>query len=417
MTKPTTPKIEFICKTSAGTSAEVAMSWKSLQSTPPTFVQILEDNEMWETAEKYGKEAFSKYKCMVILGSGGSSIGTQVIYDSLGRAAGKKHGKTLQFIDNVDPQQTQDIFAELDFGSTLFFVVSKSGKTMETLSSLSTVLSTLESKGLRLQDHVWIVTDLNKDNPNPLEAWARTQKFEVIGIPNKIGGRFSVLTNVGLIPARFLGLNLSNLKAGASEFSPDFIQDFSTQALKSFDRGEWISFFWCYSWRLKSFGLWLNQLWAESLAKESGIAGGKAPRVSTPMWALGTQDQHSVLQQVMEGAKDKFVVFVRNQEAETMPEFKISKAFSPLDYLNGKYLGQILSAEAEATQQALGKNNISTAQVRLATVNEASLAALFMNFQWIIALMAKHLEINAFDQPGVELGKNLAREIISSGKL
>ncbi len=384
-------------------------SWQKLAESPPPFAQILASEDIWALAKEQGLKARENFQHLVILGSGGSSIGTQVIVDSCRFKSDSS--KRIFFLDNVDPHQTADIFSQIDLPKTLFFTVSKSGKTMETLSSLSACLDLLKTHGLDPQKHIWIVTDPNQ---NPLGQWATKNSLKTLPIPPQIGGRFSVLTAVGLIPAAFLGLDLERMKIGASSFDRDFILHFAEQALLSFERQEWISFFWCYSWRLKNFGLWLNQLWAESLAKAANRDGGPPARVSSPFWALGTQDQHSLLQQVMEGSKDKFVVFMRLLEAEAESGFVVTQAMEPLQYLNGKSLGQVLAAEAQATEQALQQNGISTARVEIDSFDEEVLATLFMNFQWITALLAEQLNLNAYDQPGVELGKNIARELLAS---
>ncbi len=411
MTQSLVPSIRFATSLPRDPSLQenLLRAWQRLEQTPPPFAQILTDPSIWATAREFGHKARVSYQHMVIIGSGGSSIGTQVIYDSCKFKVDAS--KKLHFLDNVDPHQTAEVFGQIDVKKTLFLTVSKSGKTMETLSSLSACIDLLKKNQLIPKDHIWVVTDPNN---NPLGRWASENSLTTLAIP-EIGGRFSVLTAVGLVPAVFLGLDLAHFEKGARAFDKDFVLQFSEQALKSFERQEWITFFWCYSWRLKSLGLWLNQLWAESLAKSADRKNKAPSRVSSPFWALGTQDQHSLLQQVMEGTKDKFVVFIRLLEAEQSPLFSVQHAMTPMEYLNGKAIGKVLAAEAQATEQALVQNQISTARIEIQTFDEATLATLFMNFQWVIALLAEHLNLNAYDQPGVELGKNIARELLQNG--
>jgi len=188
----------------------------------------------------------------------------------------------------------------------------------------------------------------------------------------------------------------------------------SAQFLQSFERQEWISFFWFYGSRYQNFGRWIQQLWAESLAKKLNRQNQVAKRVSTPMWAIGSSDQHSLLQQVIDGAKDKFVIFQRVREIEAGGAKLSSTQFAIQDFFLGHTMGQLIKAQAKATCQALNEHKISTMTLELADTSPECLGAQLLFWQLVVASIAEVLDINAFDQPGVELGKRLAKAILKS---
>jgi glucose-6-phosphate isomerase len=186
----------------------------------------------------------------------------------------------------------------------------------------------------------------------------------------------------------------------------------TAQSLKSFEREEWITLFWVYCNRLFTWGLWVQQLWAESLAKKKNRQGQEAPRASTPIALVGANDQHSVLQQVAEGARDKFIWFMRVRESETAGPVLKKSQFANQTYLEGKSLGALLSAESQATMKALQQNQVQSLCLEVDRLDEATMGALFMILELVVGALGEAFDINAFDQPGVELGKRLALEIL-----
>jgi glucose-6-phosphate isomerase len=178
---------------------------------------------------------------------------------------------------------------------------------------------------------------------------------------------------------------------------------------QSFLRNEWITQFWIYSDRLATFGAWLQQLWAESLAKSQTRQGAKAPRVSTPMACVGAVDQHSILQQVAEGERDKLILFfdIVGEKDQVVPNL-----FPELKHLDGNGLQSVLEAESQATLQALSQAGVSNLRLELDGLTAASLAACFMLFELVIGTLGEGFDINAFDQPGVENGKVLAKQLL-----
>jgi glucose-6-phosphate isomerase len=191
------------------------------------------------------------------------------------------------------------------------------------------------------------------------------------------------------------------------------IENLMSHFMMSFQKEQWITLFWYYNSRAHSLGMWMQQLWAESLGKKINRQGKEAPRASTPMWAIGAVDQHSVLQQVMEGTRDKFVLFHRFEDAEGGRARLAQPQFSETASLQNKAMGALLKAEAIATEQALRASGVPTLCLQTKVLDEVSLAAYFMTFELVVAGLGEWMDINAFDQPGVELGKRLAKDLLS----
>ena len=181
----------------------------------------------------------------------------------------------------------------------------------------------------------------------------------------------------------------------------------------SFDRAEWITMLWSYCDRLHSFGFWLQQLWAESLAKSLDREKQKAPRVSTPIPCVGSTDQHSILQQVMEGANDKFIFFFRVEESEETGPKLTRQLFRGQEIMRDKTMGTLFSAQADATRDALSQQKVLSLSLSTKNLNEASLGALFMIFQLVIGTLGEALNIDAYNQPGVEAGKIITKKSLS----
>ena len=373
------------------------------------FHQVTERESLWKESRDRGMEVRSRFDQMVVLGIGGSSLGGRALLSALA----PDQADRLLFFENVDGFEFWRRLDGLkDLARVHFVIVSKSGTTLETLTQASFVQEKLLEYGLDLKLQATVVTEKRQ---NPLFDWAKEEGIPVLEVPLDVGGRFSVLTPVGLLPAAFLGLDLGDLRQGAQWAlkQKELWCDLAHLSLASFRREEWLTLFWTYSDRLKDFGLWIQQLWAESLGKAADRKGGKAPRASTPLPLVGANDQHSVLQQVMEGAPDKFTIFIRDLEAESFGRRLEKNLFPHLRYTEGKTLGALLAAEAQATARALKDSGRSSVTLQVETLNERTLGALLMGFELLTGLLGECLDINAFDQPGVELGKKLAKEILS----
>lgn len=374
-----------------------------LQRKEIGFPQLMERVSLWQQSYKVGTELAAKFKKLVIVGLGGSSLGTRVIAEVF-------RARNMYFVDNVDALDFEAMIEELgDLKEVAWAFISKSGTTIESLCALELVDQVYKEEGLSLSQHSVVISE-TKDSS--LTKWARDNSVTVCEIPLDIGGRFSVLSPVGMMPAAFLGLDLEKFRVGAMRALNDtaVITQTMAQVVQSYSREEWITLLWIYNSRMKSFGAWYQQLWAESLGKPVTRAGKPAPRVSTPMAAVGASDQHSILQQVMEGTKDKFVIFQRVEESEGGSQRILHAQFKETQDLQGRTMGELLRAECLATQEALNQNGISTMTLKTKVLDEHTLGYMFMYWQLVVAGLGEYLQIDAFNQPGVELGKRLAKE-------
>ncbi len=372
-----------------------------LQRKDIGFHQLTEQQQLWSQSFAEGKRLREQYKYLVVVGVGGSSLGAKVIADAY-------HSQNLIFIDNVDAQEWSWLSQKIELHQTAWLFISKSGNTIETLCTLEFALQLYQQNSLDFHSRCSVITELKSSS---LYDWAQSHHISICEVPVNIGGRFSVLSPVGMVPAAFLGLNLDQFRRGAELALTDqkMIAELMSQVLASFQREEWITLFWPYCSRIRSFGLWYQQLWAESLAKKVNRLGLPAPRVSTPMLAIGTTDQHSLLQQVAEGNRDKFILFLRvlsSQDGEKLEQTHFKETKMLLSASQGELLKNALSA----TEESLSQRGISTMVLSINDINELSLGYLFMFFELLIAGLGETLNINAFDQPGVELGKVLTKE-------
>ncbi len=367
------------------------------------FPQLVERMHLWQQSHEVGQALARKFRRLVVVGIGGSSLGTRVLAEAF-------RSKTLFFVDNVDALEFETLIEELgDLKEVGWAFVSKSGGTIESLCALEFLDQIYQQESLKLADHSVVISE-NKENT--LTKWAQKNNVTQCEIPADVGGRFSVLSPVGMVPAAFIGLDLEKIRRGAqhARYDEALIAQTMSQILQSFERQEWITLLWFYNSRLKNFGSWFQQLWAESLAKKTTRDGKPAPRASTPMWAVGASDQHSILQQVMEGALDKFVIFLRVEESEFGSQRLAKAQFGETQDLEGRTMGDLLRAEALATQEALNEQKVSTFSLKTKVLDEEGLGYLFMFWQLVVAGLGEAMQIDAFNQPGVELGKRLAKE-------
>ncbi|WP_413575759.1 glucose-6-phosphate isomerase [Bdellovibrio sp. HCB290] len=373
-----------------------------LQRKEIGFPQLVERINLWQQSHKMGAEYASKFKKLVIVGLGGSSLGTRVIREVF-------NANNMFFVDNVDALVFETLIDELgDLKDVAWAFISKSGTTIESLCALELLDQVYKEEGLHLPSNSIVISETKSSS---LTDWARKHKVPECEIPLDVGGRFSVLSPVGMFPAAFLGLDLEKFRVGAKRALMDTatVTQTMAQVVQSYGREEWITLLWSYNSRMKDFGGWYAQLWAESLGKPVTRAGTPAPRVSTPIAAIGASDQHSILQQVMEGTKDKFVIFQRVDEAEGGSMRIHNPQFKETMDLKDRTMGELLRAEALATQEALVANGVSTMTLKAKALDEETLGYLFMFWQLVVAGLGEYLKIDAFNQPGVEAGKVLAK--------
>lgn len=371
------------------------------------FWQLPDRHDLIVKATEFGHALRKNGPRALLFGIGGSSLGPQFLCDLYGESVGQ-----VGVCDNVDPLYLEKLWGSPEqwkSGSTI--ITSKSGSTIETLAAVQRFHEYVKGFAPDWQRRALVISEPTK---NPLTEWAHSRKIPIAEFPIDVGGRFSVLSPVGMVFAAFLGKKPEDFMTGArwALQQEKTVGDLIAHCRSSFERQEWITLFWCYSSMLKGFGAWMTQLWAESLGKRVTTDGHPAPRVSTPMWAIGATDQHSLLQQVMEGQRDKWVVIHKIKSLEKLGVIHGELEIPSLHMLKTKSLGRLLTAEAVATVEALRSESVSVMEIELDDLSPQTIGALLMLWEWVVAGLGSSLKINPFDQPGVELGKRLALKIL-----
>jgi glucose-6-phosphate isomerase len=366
---------------------------------------------------------------VLVVGIGGSALGAYAldaamrgphpVQTSPARKASGKRKKArprLVTLDNVDPGFIAAALERLDPKRTAVCVIAKSGSTAETLATFLIVRRWMtEALGKRARARIIAITDAKKGD---LLAIAKQEKYPLFFIPANVGGRFSVLTPVGLVPAALIGLDVMKLLRGAAdatrrcwspklEANPALESAVVHHALHTRHRKP-IEVVFAYSSYLWGAALWYRQLWAESLGKRVNRAGEVVESGQTPVAALGVTDQHSQLQLYMEGPRDKMVTFWAVEKPRA--ELRIPKDFARYDscgYLGGKKLSALFDAERRATEAALTQAGRPNCRWTLPQVDEYTVGAFFQMLEFQTAFAGELYGVDAFDQPGVELGKKL----------
>ena len=359
---------------------------------------------------------------LVVLGIGGSALGNIALQAALNPATynlqsdGSRGGPRLFVLDNVDPALLKDTLALLSrrLSKAVFNVISKSGETAETASQFMIIRELLRDRlGADFAKHIVATTDAEKGTLNKI---ARQDGYAMLTVPNDVGGRFSVLTQVGLFSAAMCGIDIDGLLAGAAAMADRCAADDWTNNpacmlaaihyLAYAQKGKPMHVMMPYSNRLYLLADWYRQLWAESLGKAVHRNGQPAFVGPTPIKALGTTDQHSQVQLYREGPNDKLVIFV---EVEKHPEdVRIPDVFADvpgLAYLAKQKMSKLLNAEKIATEFALAKSQRPSITIRFPAITAENVGAFIYLYEYTTSLMGELLDVDAYDQPAVELGK------------
>jgi glucose-6-phosphate isomerase len=379
------------------------------------WLGLPEDAALLESAEAVAATFEGMFDDLIVLGIGGSSLGGLSVITALQhpyRALQGAHGTGMRvhFVENVDGDQIAGLLEVLQPHRTLVNVISKSGTTTETMSAYLICKDWLQNAvGADWSRQVIATTDPNKGVLRPMVA---QYGFQALSVPPSVGGRYSVLSPVGTLPALLAGVNVRELMAGASRANTEFKnQSLEVNAAMQFalanilyaERGKNITVLMPYSTRLRFISDWFAQLWAESLGKihPDGHRVG-----TTPVKAVGATDQHSVVQLFMEGPNDKLFTFVRLEASERETIIPNSEPEQPdMNYLGGKAFQTLLNAEQAATANALrtmGKPNMT---FKLERLDAENLGWLMQTLMIATAITGELWGIDAFNQPGVELGK------------
>ena len=375
--------------------------------------------------ERYARAWRGKYRHVLLLGIGGSALGPFALDAAVNGPRPfrkKKVPAELVVLDNVDPLVLGRALELCDPRKTLVLVITKSGSTAETMSQFLIAYDWLRRRvgAKKAAKQVAAVTDPKKGD---LLDIARAEGFALFAVPPNVGGRFSVLTPVGLLPAALVGANVGQLLAGAGSMvevcrqpeldSNPALASALHQYLLDTRYGKHVQALYCYSNALYPLAFWYRQLWAESLGKQKDRQKRDVFVGQTCLEALGVTDQHSQSQLFMEGPKDKVITFWEIERDAC--QVRIPKLFPKHDstgYLGGRTLNELFRAEKFATELAFTEAGRPNATYVFPAADEYSIGQMMMLAEWQTAYAGEFYDINAFDQPGVELGKQLTYALL-----
>ncbi len=397
------------------------------------FMDLPNDQATPARIQAYAKRMQGGYRHVVQIGIGGSALGAAALHAALGcpmscraprpPARGSRPRPAaspppcFHVLDNVDPEETRSLLASIDPRETLFHVVTKSGETAETIASFLIFLEQLRRcAGRDWKSRLVFSTDPEKGF---LRRLARKEKIETFEIPPGVGGRFSVLSPVGLVPAALTGIDIRKLLEGANrmeaicsrtraEDNPAFVAALLHHLLDT-RRGKTMTVLMPYARALRETADWFVQLWSESLGKKLSLAGRIVHAGQTPIRALGATDQHSILQLFAEGPNNTMVVFVEVERFRTDCEIPpLYPDDETTAFLGGQTLGRLLNAEKRGTEVALTDAGRPNYTLRLSTISPETVGELLFFLEVQTAFAGLLYGVNAFDQPGVEAGKKAA---------
>ena len=353
-----------------------------------------------------------KQKDIAIIGIGGSTLGTYAIHKFL--KTNKKSNKKLHFFESTDPTDIKSRLDKLDLRDTLFLVISKSGTTIETISIFKYLSSLINID----KSNCVIISEVD----SKLTSFAKINKIKTFDIPKNVGGRFSVFSNVGLVPLAIIGVNIKELLSGAKEVKDSFFDKkdyyneifnkarFLVENKKRFNMNVLFS----YSSSLEGFNKWYVQLWGECLGKLN-INGTK--QSLTPIGLIGPVDQHSFLQLIVEGNRNKTVTFIKVEDFEDETEIPANtlKGFDDLEYIDNVKFQDLIIHQADATIQAIAElKDIPYDVITISNQSEKNIGKLMFSFQLLTSVVGKFVQIDTYNQPGVERGKIILKNKLKS---
>jgi len=354
---------------------------------------------LFESARLRAKEIRQTYSKVILIGIGGSSLGPQLIKDIY-----DTHNQIF-ILDNLDPLLLDSCLNwAQDLKDVHTVVVSKSGKTLETLVLADIIAKKYIQSGLSLSTHFTCITEpVDQD----LTRFSNKYHITFLELPVDIGGRYSVLTPVGTLILSYLNQDLQQVQQGIQKAldAKGLSRDLVAASLCSFEKNCKVTAFWSYSSKLKFFSAWFQQLWSESLGKPGA-------QVSTLLPLVGAIDQHSVLQQLIEGESQSWSILIALDSFTDFGPVFSSDQFKSLDWADKRAIGDLINAECVATYSALNQSSRFASLFYLKDLSPESLGYIFMLSQVWVASLGFALNINPFDQPGVELGKRLIKSLV-----
>jgi glucose-6-phosphate isomerase len=382
------------------------------------YLELPGDDAMLEQVLRVAAPHMGQFTSLVVLGIGGSALGLRALHRAL---VPRDIGPPLFIIDNTDPSLYRDTQANIDIRRALFVAVSKSGGTLESVIALGHWVDRLRQAGCDLSRQLLVVTDPER---GPLRRFCDRLGLETAPIPAAVGGRFSVLSAAGLLPAALLGIDVGALLAGAQgvigllkegredDDWPARLGLLATDLCRK--RGKRCLVFMPYSSRLENVADWFVQLWDESLGKQRRTDGTAIEAGQTAVKAVGATDQHAQMQLFLDGPNDKVVVFARVERHE--PDVAVGDfEWDDFDvgFIAGKTLGQVINAQQEGAAQALAQRARPNCVLRLPHLDASSLGALLQGLELATTYAGFAWGVNPYDQPAVELGKGLSRRILA----
>ncbi len=387
------------------------------------FPELPADADAADAAVRLARDLAGRFDSLLVLGIGGSSLGGRAIVSALCHPfhnllpRERRGAMRVFFPDNSDPATFEGLLATVDLADTCFATVTKSGGTAETMAQHLALrercLARFGEEGFR--ERCVLVTDPAK---GALRAIAQAEGLRALSVPPAVGGRFSALSAVGLLPAAAAGVDVPELLAGAAAMearcrAPTTAENpalLYAAALHLMDRrrGRRIHVLMPYADGLRDCGDWFVQLWAESLGKRADVG-------PTPFRAVGATDQHSSLQLMVEGPHDKVVTLVRVARPRADVSMSVPEAYRPhaeIAYLHGHTMGELLEAERRATEAALRNAGRPTISIELPRLDARAMGELLMLLELATAYAGGLYGVNAFDQPGVEAGKRYAQGLL-----
>jgi glucose-6-phosphate isomerase len=382
------------------------------------------DADMLKQVQAAVRRYAGRFENLVVLGIGGSALGNVALQTALNppyynlMPTRARRGPRLFVMDNVDPVQFGNLLDLLGSGlrKTLFNVISKSGETAETASQFLIVHDLLARKlGKKaLTANILVTTD---PAGGTMRGIVEAGGFDALPVPPGVGGRYSVLSAVGLFSAGLCGIRIDRLLGGAAAMggrarqravqkNPAALLALLLHAF--YVRGKRLHVMMPYSFQLKDLADWYRQLWAESLGKQQDLEGRPVIVGPTPIKALGATDQHSQVQLYREGPNDKVFIFLEvGKFARDVKIPRVAGMPADLAYLPGHSLGALLNAEKRATEHALVASHRPCLTIRFPVVSEDTVGQFILLWEAATTIMAGLLEVNAYDQPAVQLGKEL----------
>jgi glucose-6-phosphate isomerase len=361
--------------------------------------------------EYLAKLNLENIKSVVIIGIGGSSLGIRAVYHFI--KASRELPRKMYFMGSTDPLSIKNTLDKIKLEHAHFIVISKSGTTVETIATYKYLLSFVDKSQFSF------ITDKN----SKLDKYARENGQIVVNIQPKIGGRFSVLSAVGIIPLAFIGVNYQELLLGAREISDEFWQAKNTNILVKayfYAKNQHtynINTIFSYSDSLHYFNGWFEQLWGESLGKKQ--LNSQLNVGPTPISLIGPKDQHSFLQLLAQGTRNKTLTVITLCDVSSkikVPNISLNY-LEELDIFNNLTFADLINRQAQSTILALRQiERLPIDEIILQTQDEKTIGKLLFYYQLLTSLVGKLLDVNTYNQPGVELGKTILKQNLEQKK-